>query len=756
MKKNILLILIIFMIIFISNCTQPAASTESPDTTPPAAPIITGVTPINTLNPTWTWDISSDVAKVYYQFDTTADEWKIVTDMKIKSHSETVVADDTYVLYVKSQDAAGNFSKINSFAIIVDRTNVGVSIESDLSVLTNLSTIPITITFSKDVTGFELSDISSDNGTASNLVSVSAKVYTANIIPSKDGVVTVEILSNLVVDNAGNYNTSSNKFVIGYDITGPNVTISSEESPITNKSSFNIEISFTEDVTGFELSDISADNGTVSNLVSQSASLYTVNITTENEGDITVEILSDKVVDSIGNSNLSSNKFIINYDITGANAVISSSELSITNKSPFTVTITFNEDVKDFVMGDVNLVNAAASNFISTSAKVFTADITPTADGDLSVDIPAGVLTDLAGNANTASNIFKITYDGTPPTVEVTTDVVIGAYTNISPIPLTVTFSEVTNFTQDDITVVNATITKFQQGFNEMNYKIEITPTDQGEVSFEILANAVTDTAGNGNIASNKFSAIYDTIPPVVKDKILASDIIVIENADYVLNQLNFIDVDAELYENDITSDYDDASNKIVLTDLAGNVSEIVGVFDGVDATDGLKYAVETLSEVSSDIYMMDGTYDMTPTASSLMVNKAINLYGDYKKTFIDYEGGIDIINVGDISGKATIKDLVVGSSKNMATGITGVGFAVDGNILEVSGLRSLKSGNLLYVKTYNGPETANSPYVMIPNTTYNYSWFQEIDTAGTGWRKSQHNSNNDQQPYLGGNMTAD
>ena len=563
MKKIIPVIFIIFTsLIYFSNCSQTAGMTEPQDTTPPAAPIITGVTPINTLNPTWTWDISSDVAKVYYQLDTTADEWSVITDMKVKTHSETVTTDDTYVLYVKSQDAAGNFSKISSFAIKVD--------------------------------------------------------------------------------------------------------------------------------------------------------------------------------------------------VTGVTAVVSSNQSITTNDSPFSITVSFNDDVKDFAISDLRLVNATSSNFNSTSAKVFTADITPTADGDLSVDIPAGVLTDLAGNANGASNVFKITYDGTPPTVEVTSDLLSGSFTNDSSIQLTVIFSEVVDMTIDDVTVVNAKIETFAKGVNEKNYNIKIKPTDQGEVSLEILANAVTDTAGNGNTASNKFSVIYDTIPPVVKDKILASDIIVIENADYVLNQLNFIDEAVELYENDITSDYDDASNKIVLTDLAGNVSEIAGVFDGVDATDGLKYAVETFSEVSDDIYMMDGTYDMTPTATSLMVNKAINLYGDYNKTFIDYDGGIDIINVGAINGKATIKDLVVGSSNNIGTGITGVGFAADGNILEVSGLRTLKSGNLMYIKTYNGPLTATSPYVMIPNTTYNFSWFQEIDTAGTGWRKSQHNTNNDQQPYLGGNMTAD
>jgi len=154
---------------------------------------------------------------------------------------------------------------------------------------------------------------------------------------------------------------------------------------------------------------------------------------------------------------------------------------------------------------------------------------------------------------------------------------------------------------------------------------------------------------------------------------------------------------------------------------------------------------------------MMDGTYDMTLVAT-LNIVKAINLFGVYNKTFIDCVGGVNIITVGDVKGKASIKDLIIGSPANTATGITGVGFAIDGNILEVSGLRTLKSGNLLNVKTYNGgvDPKPNSPYVMIPNGTINCTFFLGDDTAGTGWRKSEYNSNNDQQPTLGGNMTID
>lgn len=69
----------------------------------------------------------------------------------------------------------------------------------------------------------------------------------------------------------------------------------------------------------------------------------------------------------------------------------------------FSVTFTFSEDVTGFVIGDITVGNGAASNFVAVSGSVYTADITPTATGAVTVDVGAGVCTDGAGNANTAA-----------------------------------------------------------------------------------------------------------------------------------------------------------------------------------------------------------------------------------------------------------------------------------------------------------------------------------------------------------------
>lgn len=69
----------------------------------------------------------------------------------------------------------------------------------------------------------------------------------------------------------------------------------------------------------------------------------------------------------------------------------------------FSVTITFSEDVTGFVIGDITVTNGAASNFVAVSGSVYTADITPTTAGAVTVDVAAGVCADAAGNNNTAA-----------------------------------------------------------------------------------------------------------------------------------------------------------------------------------------------------------------------------------------------------------------------------------------------------------------------------------------------------------------
>ena len=80
--------------------------------------------------------------------------------------------------------------------------------------------------------------------------------------------------------------------------------------------------------------------------------------------------------------------------------------------------------------------------------------MTPSSDGLISVNINGGVFTDLSGNSNTASSPFLWNYDGTSPTISISSsDVEGGLLTNDNSVQLTFLTSETVNdFDSSDIT----------------------------------------------------------------------------------------------------------------------------------------------------------------------------------------------------------------------------------------------------------------------------------------------------------------
>lgn len=102
-------------------------------------------------------------------------------------------------------------------------------------------------------------------------------------------------------------------------------------------------------------------------------------------------------------------------DTTGPACAITSASSGVV-AGAFSVTITFTnpetgnpEAVTGFALGDITCsANAGAGNLANPSTGVYTATITPTSSGAVTVDINAGVCTDAAGNNNTAATQFSI------------------------------------------------------------------------------------------------------------------------------------------------------------------------------------------------------------------------------------------------------------------------------------------------------------------------------------------------------------
>ncbi len=459
-----------------------------------------------------TYAISGGADLALFEIDESTGElrFKETPDFEQPGDADT---DNQYQLDITASRAEPfNDDNTRGFVIIVkdvDDTPPTVTISSDASDPQS-GAFTATFTFSEEVTGFELTDITVGNGVASNLQTISASVYTATITPSADGVVTIHVAADKVVDAVDLGNTAATQLSVTNDETAPVVTITTSLNPTSG--AFTATFTFSEEITGFELADITVGNGTASDFQTISTSVYTATITPLADGEVTLDVSEDKAVDAAGNGNTAATQLSVTNDETAPTISITS-DAGNPQSGAFTATFTFSEEVTGFELADITVGNGAANNFQTTTASVYTATITPSADGVVTVDVGEDQVTDIAGNDNIAAIQLSVTNDETAPSLSITSDanaLQIGVFT------ATFTFTEeVIGFELADIAVGNGVASNFSV-INSSIYTATITPSADGEVTLDVSADKAFDAAGNGNTAAVQLSVTNDETAPAL------------------------------------------------------------------------------------------------------------------------------------------------------------------------------------------------------------------------------------------------
>ncbi|KKL78386.1 hypothetical protein LCGC14_2025360, partial [marine sediment metagenome] len=196
--------------------------------------------------------------------------------------------------------------------------------------------------------------------------------------------------------------------------------------------------------------------------------------------------------------------------------ILTSSSPNPTNTAPIPVNFTFSESVEGFESGDVAVGNGAVQNFTGSGTN-YTADIIPSSQGEVTVDVPSDVAQDDAGNGNAAADQLTRTYDslapsvpGTPSTATPTNDT-------------TPTWSW--NASEDDGVGLNSTpytvqwskdqffasgVSSFTSSTNSFTHSQAL-----GEGTWHFRANA-KDTLGNTSAYSSNGSVVIDSSIPTV------------------------------------------------------------------------------------------------------------------------------------------------------------------------------------------------------------------------------------------------
>lgn len=91
-----------------------------------------------------------------------------------------------------------------------------VTIFSSKGQTTAANPIPIMIGFNKNVTGFDITDLTVTNGTAGNFVALSGSVYSADITPTSLGLVTVDIAAGAAISATSTGNAVATQFTRTY------------------------------------------------------------------------------------------------------------------------------------------------------------------------------------------------------------------------------------------------------------------------------------------------------------------------------------------------------------------------------------------------------------------------------------------------------------------------------------------------------------------------------------------------------------
>lgn len=387
----------------------------------------------------------------------------------------------------------------------------------------NSSPVSFTATFSEPVYNFTAADISITNGTVGNFSgNAGSSVYTFSVTPGSNGGVVVSIPGSDAYDGSGNP-IPSDSYSFIYDTQRPSVIIDGYNGSVVNgvaqATTITLQITFSEPVIGFTVSDITISGGSIveGSFVAASTSAYRFDV--YSLGSVLLDVAANVCTDRAGNQNLAAVQFDYVYDIVAPTVTISSASVSSgsfrQSTGPVPLTIAFSESVSGFLVGDISITNGSLSNF-SGSGSSYSVDAYASSEGLVSIQVPSSVAADSAGNQNTASNTFTFTYDITRPSVTITADIVSNdGYTNRAPI-ITIAFSEsVTGFTSSDIQLEGGNIAVFSGSGS--TYTFTLTSNTEGIKTIFVPENRAQDSAGNLNTASNTFTYTRDITAPTVE-----------------------------------------------------------------------------------------------------------------------------------------------------------------------------------------------------------------------------------------------
>ena len=260
------------------------------------------------------------------------------------------------------------------------------------------SPIPVTVLFSKPVTGFTASDVSVGNATLENFEG-SGDRYAFDLIPAGIGPVTAMVGAGAARDAAGNANIASNAFSRVFEVA-PVARLYSPAGASTTSTDVPIYVQFNEPVR-LGASGITVVQGTIADTLTQvSPTTFLFHVTPtlpsgQHSTTVTVTLLQLAATDAFGNSNQLPEKYEFTYSDY---APVQATFTTLVSQGPYNqLQVKFNQTVTGFDATKIVVPNARVWGFSGSGDTYLfwvTALPTPAEYGQpltLNLTIPPGV-----------------------------------------------------------------------------------------------------------------------------------------------------------------------------------------------------------------------------------------------------------------------------------------------------------------------------------------------------------------------------
>ncbi|MFK8114760.1 MAG: Ig-like domain-containing protein [Rubripirellula sp.] len=400
-----------------------------------------------------------------------------------------------------ANDGAGNGNAAATpLTLTVDSTALVPTVTTAASSPTTSNSFDVAIDFGETVTGFVLADLTLIGATSSNLVDNGGGQYSVTLTASGDGQVILIVPAGAAKDAAGNDSLKSSTLSVTVDSTSPAPVITSTVGSLTNLSTFDVTVDFGEAVTGFEATDLNASGASAGTPVDLGNGRFSVPITKTNNGTATISMGASVVTDLAGNGNTSATPVSVTVDSTALIPTLSTSQASPTTDSAFDVSIDFGETVTGFSADRVTVINGSVSNLVDNGNGAFTASVTATADGQVTLIVPAAAAQDSANNSSLTSAQLNVVVDTAAPAPAFS--VLDSSPGNQTTRNVEVDFGEpVSGFEASDL-VLSSGSTENISDRGDGRFIATLTGLAEGAFTLSLAADVVTDAAGNANLAA--------------------------------------------------------------------------------------------------------------------------------------------------------------------------------------------------------------------------------------------------------------